>query len=159
MELTAAQQKYFAYWLTRSLPSDSLGKLTASLQDAQVDLTPHQIDAALFAFKSPLSKGAILADEVGLGKTIEAGIILSQFWAEHRRHLLIIAPANLRSGRLNFKRSSSCRRVFLKQRLSTDTSRTAISIRSTAMKSSFAHTSLQRRKPHTSNRPTGIWSL
>ena len=96
MELTEAQQKYFAYWLTRSLPSDSLGKLTASLQDAQVDLTPHQIDAALFAFKSPLSKGAILADEVGLGKTIEAGIILSQFWAEHRRHLLIIAPANLR---------------------------------------------------------------
>lgn len=96
MELTAAQQKYFAYWLTRSLPSDSLGKLTASLQDAQVDLTPHQIDAALFAFKSPLSKGAILADEAGLGKTIEAGIILSQFWAEHRRHLLIIVPANLR---------------------------------------------------------------
>ena len=65
MKLTTAQQKYFAYWLTRSLPSDSLGKLTASLQDAQVDLTPHQIDAALFAFKSPLSKGAILADEVG----------------------------------------------------------------------------------------------
>lgn len=96
MKLTTAQQKYFAFWLTRSLPSDSLGKLTASLQDAQVDLTPHQIDAALFAFKSPLSKGAILADEVGLGKTIEAGIILSQFWAEHRRHLLIIAPANLR---------------------------------------------------------------
>ena len=58
MNLTLAQQKYFAYWLTRSLPSDSLGKLTASLQDAQVDLTPHQIDAAPFAFKSPLSKGA-----------------------------------------------------------------------------------------------------
>lgn len=96
MTLSSPQAKYFAHWLTRSLPSDSLGKLTASLQDAQVDLTPHQIDAALFAFKSPLSKGAILADEVGLGKTIEAGIILSQFWAEHRRRLLIIAPANLR---------------------------------------------------------------
>ncbi len=94
--MTDAQAKYFAHWLTRSLPSDSIGKFTSSLQDAQVDLTPHQIDAALFAFKSPLSKGAILADEVGLGKTIEAGIILSQFWAEHRRHLLIIAPANLR---------------------------------------------------------------
>ena len=90
------QQVYFAHWLTRRLPSSSLGKLTASLQDAQVDLTPHQIDAALFAFKSPLSKGAILADEVGLGKTIEAGIILSQFWAEHKRRLLVIAPANLR---------------------------------------------------------------
>lgn len=72
MELTAAQQKYFAYWLTRSLPSDSLGKLTASLQDAQVNLPSHQIDAALFAFKSPLSKGAIFADEVELGKTILA---------------------------------------------------------------------------------------
>ena len=91
-----AQEKYYAHWLTRSLPSDSIGKFTSSLQDAQVDLTPHQINAALFAFKSPLSKGAILADEVGLGKTIEAGIILSQFWAEHRRHLLVIAPANLR---------------------------------------------------------------
>lgn len=82
MELTAAQQKCFAYWLTRSLPSDSLGKLTASLQDAQVDLTPHQIDTALFAFKSPLSKGAVLADEVGRDKTIESGIILSQFRVE-----------------------------------------------------------------------------
>ena len=40
--------------------------------------------------------GAILADEVGLGKTIEAGIILSQHWAEHKRQLLIICPANLR---------------------------------------------------------------
>lgn len=42
-----------------------------------MDLTPHQVEAASFAFKSPLSKGAILADEVGLGKTIEAGIALS----------------------------------------------------------------------------------
>lgn len=61
-----------------------------------MDLNPHQIDAALFAFRSPLSKGAILADEVGLGKTIEAGILLSQKWAERKRKLLIIVPANLR---------------------------------------------------------------
>ena len=88
-----AQQKYFAHWLTRSLPSDSIGKLTASLQDAQVDLTPHQIDAALFAFKSPLSKSAILADEVGLGKTIEAGVILSQFWAEPKNKEIDIDTA------------------------------------------------------------------
>ena len=78
------------------MPANDINKLTASLQDAQVDLTPHQVEAALFAFKSPLSKGAILADEVGLGKTIEAGIILSQHWAEHKRKLLIICPANLR---------------------------------------------------------------
>ncbi|MEO8351248.1 MAG: DEAD/DEAH box helicase [Chthoniobacteraceae bacterium] len=93
---TAFHAKYFAHELTKRCPSDSVGKLAASLADAQVDLNPHQIDAALFAFRSPLSKGAILADEVGLGKTIEAGILLSQKWAEQRRRLLIIVPANLR---------------------------------------------------------------
>ena len=94
--ITPYHAKYFAHYLTRRLPANNLDKLTASLHDAQVDLTPHQIDAALFAFKSPLSNGAILADEVGLGKTIEAGIILSQHWAEHKRRLLVICPANLR---------------------------------------------------------------
>lgn len=94
--ITQHQAKYLANYLTRRLPANDINKLTASLQDAQVDLTPHQVEAALFAFKSPLSKGAILADEVGLGKTIEAGIILSQHWAEHKRKLLIICPANLR---------------------------------------------------------------
>lgn len=38
MELTAAQQKYFVYWLTRSLPSDRLDKLTASLLVEKVRL-------------------------------------------------------------------------------------------------------------------------
>src|SRR6188472_4553414 len=71
-------------------------KLAGALADAQVDLNPHQVEAALFAFKSPLSKGAILADEVGLGKTIEAGIVISQKWAERKHKILIIAPANLR---------------------------------------------------------------
>lgn len=96
MSYTGYHAKYFAYELTRKHPANNLGKLTAALQDAQVDLNPHQVDAALFAFKSPLSRGAILADEVGLGKTIEAGIILSQKWAEQKRRLLIITPANLR---------------------------------------------------------------
>lgn len=94
--ITDYQAVYIANFLTRKLPANDINKLTASLQDAQVDLTPHQVEAALFAFKSPLSKGAILADEVGLGKTIEAGIILSQHWSEHKRKLLVICPANLR---------------------------------------------------------------
>lgn len=94
--ITKYQAKYLAHDLTRLKPSNSIGKFAASLQDAQVDLNPHQVDAAMFAFQSPLSHGAILADEVGLGKTIEAGIILSQQWAEKKRRLLIIAPANLR---------------------------------------------------------------
>lgn len=93
---SAYHAKYFAHELTKRCPSDSVAKLAASLADAQVDLNPHQIDAALFAFRSPLSKGALLADEVGLGKTIEAGILLSQKWAQQKRKLLIIVPANLR---------------------------------------------------------------
>jgi superfamily II DNA or RNA helicase len=94
--LTPHQAKYFAYELTKRSPVDSLEKLAGALYDAQVDLNPHQIEAALFAFRSPLSKGAVLADEVGLGKTIEAGLLLAQKWAESSRCLLVIAPANLR---------------------------------------------------------------
>ena len=67
-----------------------------SLFDASVDLNPHQIDAAMFALQSPLSKGVLLADEVGLGKTVEAGLILCQLWAEHRRRLIVICPASIR---------------------------------------------------------------
>ena len=70
--------------------------LSQSLLTASVDINPHQIEAALFAFKSPLSKGVILADEVGLGKTIEAGLIVSQYWAIGKRKLLVICPASLR---------------------------------------------------------------
>lgn len=96
MQLTDYHAKYFAYELTKRVASDRLEKFAGALVDAQVDLNPHQVDAALFAFQSPLSKGAILADEVGLGKTIEAGLVLSQKWAERKRHILIITPANLR---------------------------------------------------------------
>lgn len=96
MPLTHHQAKYLAYELTRRWSSDSVGKLAAAVAGAQVDLNPHQVDAALFAFKSPFSNGALLADEVGLGKTIEAGILLSQCWAERRKSILIITPSNLR---------------------------------------------------------------
>src|SRR5213594_3655956 len=93
---TAYHAKYFAFELTKRCASDSMEKLAASLADAQVDLNPHQVEAALFAFRSPFSKGAILADEVGLGKTIEAGLLLAQKWAERKRRLLVILPASLR---------------------------------------------------------------
>src|SRR5437667_10983833 len=96
MSLTDYQAKYFAYELTKRSPSDSMEKLAGAVASAPVHLNPHQVDAALFAFRSPLSKGALLADEVGLGKTIEAGLVLSQKWAERRRRILIIVPSNLR---------------------------------------------------------------
>jgi len=93
---TSYHAKYFGNELTRRSGTDGVEKLSVSLFDAAVDLNPYQIEAALFAFRSPLSKGVLLADEVGLGKTIEAGLVLCQCWAERRRKLLVICPASLR---------------------------------------------------------------
>ena len=67
--LTPYHAKYFAHDLTRRAVS-GMDRLSMSLFDASVDLNPHQIEAALFALQSPLSKGVILADEVGIGKTM-----------------------------------------------------------------------------------------
>jgi len=92
---TPYHAKYFAHELTRQ-GGAGVDRLSRSLFDASVDLNPHQIEAALFAVRSPLSKGVLLADEVGLGKTIEAGLILCQYWAERKRKLLVITPASLR---------------------------------------------------------------
>ncbi|HBO4845051.1 SNF2-related protein [Pseudomonas aeruginosa] len=94
--LTQYQSQYYAWLLTRRAAGDSVESLASTLVDSQVDLNPHQVDAALFACRNPLSRGVLLADEVGLGKTIEAGLVISQRWAERRRKILIIVPANLR---------------------------------------------------------------
>ena len=93
--MTPYHAKYYAHELTRT-GGEGVDRLGRALFDATVTLNPHQIEAALFALRSPLSKGALLADEVGLGKTIEAGLVLCQSWAEGRRRLLIITPASLR---------------------------------------------------------------
>ena len=94
--LSPFHQALIAHELTLKHPTRDHRKLTRSLSSASVDLQPHQIDAALFAFQSPLSQGALLADEVGLGKTIEAGLVIAQLWAEGRRRILILVPASLR---------------------------------------------------------------
>lgn len=86
---------YYAHELSR-VGGTGVDRLGRALFDACVDLNPHQIEAALFALRSPLSKGVLLADEVGLGKTIEAGLVLCQFWAERRRNILVVTPASLR---------------------------------------------------------------
>lgn len=94
--IAAHQAKYYAYELTKRSPSKSIDRLSQSLFDASVDLNPHQIEAALFALRNPLQEGVLLADEVGLGKTIEAALVVCQYWAERRRRLLVICPASLR---------------------------------------------------------------
>ena len=95
--ISPIQQIYYAWDLSHKKSVSDDTKFTAVLSEAKVDMNPHQVDAALFAFKSPLSKGVILADEVGLGKTIEAGIILSELWAEYKRKIIIVVPASLRT--------------------------------------------------------------
>src|SRR3954469_10929521 len=93
---TQFHAKYWSYNLCLAHPRNGVEALSRSIGNARVDLNPHQVDAALFALRSPYSKGVLLADEVGLGKTIEAALILAQKWAERRRKILLIVPATLR---------------------------------------------------------------
>ena len=93
--LTNYHAKYFAHELSR-VGGSGVDRIGRALFDACVDLNPHQIEAAIFALRSPVSHGVLLADEVGLGKTIEAGLVLCQYWAERRRNILVIVPASLR---------------------------------------------------------------
>lgn len=91
---TFFQSQYLAHLLT--LDGDSADRLSRSISASKIDLNSHQVDAAMFALRSPLSQGVILADEVGLGKTIEAAMVIAQRWAEKRRRILLIVPASLR---------------------------------------------------------------
>lgn len=61
----------------------------------EIEIYPHQIAAACFALHSPYSKGVILNDETGLGKTEEALLIVSEKWIERRRKIIIISPVHL----------------------------------------------------------------
>ena len=94
--ITDYHAKYYAYELTRRRRGSDVDRLSQSLFNSSVDLNPHQIDAALFALQNPLTKGVLMADEVGLGKTIEAALVISQLWAERKRNIIIICPASLR---------------------------------------------------------------
>lgn len=86
----------FSYnYLVQKKSGNEVSRLGHTLYSSKIKLTPHQIQAALYAFKSPLTKGVLLADEVGLGKTIEAGIVLAQLWFERKRKIIVVTPASL----------------------------------------------------------------
>jgi len=91
---TPHQSAYFAHWLTQSGRIEN--QISRTMASARVDMNPHQIEAACFALKSPLAKGVLLADEVGLGKTIEASLVIAQKWAEQKKRILLVTPASLR---------------------------------------------------------------
>ncbi len=86
---------YWAWEVVSSGNQNDLGTISGSLETSKIDMKPHQIEAALFALRSPVSQGAILADEVGLGKTIEAGIVIAEYFSRGQTSLLVVAPASL----------------------------------------------------------------
>lgn len=94
--LSEFHQLYHATRLRLRQPKWEQQGTNQALIEAKIDAIPHQVDAAMFAFRNPLGGGVILADEVGLGKTIETGLVLSQLWAEGKRSFLIISPKSLR---------------------------------------------------------------
>ena len=75
--ITDYHSQLYANELTLRAPMGTIERIAVALVGSRIDLNPHQVDAAVFAFRSPFSKGALLADEVGLGKTIEAGILIA----------------------------------------------------------------------------------
>lgn len=95
MTETSYSARYLAERITLLNGGDSPERIGRTLFNAKISLNPHQIQAALFAFTHPTLNGVMLCDEVGLGKTIEAGIVISQYWCERKRNILIISPASL----------------------------------------------------------------
>ena len=91
---TPHQSAYFAHWLTQSGKIEN--QVSRTMASSRVDMNPHRVEAACFALKSPLAKGVLLADEVGLGKTIEASLVIAQKWAEGKKNILLVVPASLR---------------------------------------------------------------
>ncbi|HEX8620039.1 MAG TPA: SNF2-related protein [Thermoanaerobaculia bacterium] len=90
-----AQRRYAAEDLVRLRRSDEQRRYAAPQRAAKVDANPHQIDAVIFALARLREGGCILADEVGLGKTIEAGLVIAQMRAEGARRVLLVAPKPL----------------------------------------------------------------
>jgi len=97
-----------------------------SLQRSSIIPTNYQLVPVVMALRE-LRVRMLIADDVGLGKTIEAGLILSELIYRHLiRKILIITPASLREQwqeamedhfRLNFKIISSMHRRYLEREL------------------------------------------
>ncbi len=94
--LTPFHQRVAAEALT-ARGGGGASRLAPALAHSAVDLNPHQIEAAAFALASLSTGGAVLADEVGLGKTVEAGLVLAQLAAEGKGRAVILVPASLRA--------------------------------------------------------------
>ena len=66
------------------------------LLNTEIEMNPHQINAFIAAIHALKTGGLVLADEVGLGKTIEAGLVLKYVLDTGAKRVLIALPATLR---------------------------------------------------------------
>lgn len=66
------------------------------LLNTKIEINPHQINAFCAAIQALKTGGIVLADEVGLGKTIEAGLTLKYVLDSGAKRVLIALPATLR---------------------------------------------------------------
>jgi SNF2 family DNA or RNA helicase len=81
--------------LTRARSSDDYERYIETFRRAAIDANPHQIEATIFALNRIKLGGALLCDEVGLGKTIEAGLVISELRARGADRILIVVPVPL----------------------------------------------------------------
>src|SRR5437660_1109493 len=95
MALHPLQRRLLAEEFARLRRADEQRRYAASQRRGRIDPNPHQIDAVVFALQRIPEGGCILADEVGLGKTIEAGLVIAQLLAEGMRRVLLIVPKSL----------------------------------------------------------------
>ena len=88
-------RRYYAEDLVRLRRAGESRRYAGSQRRGRIDPNPHQIDAVMFALRRIPEGGCILADEVGLGKTIEAGLVIAQLLAEGAQRILIVVPRPL----------------------------------------------------------------
>ena len=88
-------RRFEAEDLVRLRRASEQRRFAASQRLGRIDPNPHQIDAVMFALRRIPEGGCILADEVGLGKTIEAGLVVAQVMAEGAERVLIVVPKPL----------------------------------------------------------------
>lgn len=90
--------------VTRYYRLEHLHNDLVSLGDARVDVKPHQV-GVVHRVVSSYPHRFLLCDDVGLGKTIEAGMILKELRArkQARRTLIVVPPNILRQWQFELK--------------------------------------------------------